>query len=282
LLPLVPDPRTPTPTLAPAAFAAEFDREARARGFRADLLGEIAGVPLHAYVRPAPAARAKLYLSSGVHGDEPAPPQALLELLRRDVFDNHAEWYLVPLLNPTGFVASTRENAGGVDLNRDYRHPRSAEILAHTRWLAKQPRFDVTFCLHEDYEAAGFYLYEVSAGGLPSLADVMLAAAAVQSPIEQATLIDGREASGPGLIRPAIDPVLNEAWPEAIFLREHHTRLSYTLETASAQPISQRVATLVAAISAGLTVARVKNAHLPDLPPQALNTGASKEPRPHP
>ncbi len=102
-----------TPALDPVAFAAEFYHEARARGFRADLLAEIAGVPLHAYVRIPPTAanapRAKLYLSSGVHGDEPAPPQTMLELLRRDVFDDRAEWYLVPLLNPTGFVKRTRQ-----------------------------------------------------------------------------------------------------------------------------------------------------------------------------
>ncbi len=245
--------------LDPASFAEEFDREAQARGFRADRLAKIAGVPLHAYVRkPSSAApitspaRPKLYLSSGVHGDEPAPPQALLELLRRGAFDDRAEWYLVPLLNPTGFVARTRENAEGIDLNRDYRQPRSTEILAHTRWLAKQPRFDVTFCLHEDYEAAGFYLYEVNTHELPSLADVMLAAAAAHSPIEQATVIDGREASGPGLIRPSIDPILRETWPEALFLREHHTHLSYTLETASVQPPAQRVATTVAAVEAAL------------------------------
>ena len=247
-----PAPHAATPTLAPAAFAADFDREARARGFRADLLAEIAGVPLHDYVRTDPAARPKLYLSSGVHGDEPAPPQALLDLLRRGVFDDRAEWYLVPLLNPTGFLARTRENAEGIDLNRDYRQPRSTEILAHTRWLAKQPRFDVTFCLHEDYEAAGFYLYEVNTHELPSLADVMLAAAATHSPIEQATMIDGREASGPGLIRPSIDPILREPWPEALFLREHHTHLSYTLETASMQPPAQRVASTAAAIEAAL------------------------------
>lgn len=258
----MPSSHAVTPALDPAAFAAEFDREARARGFRADLLAEIAGVPLHAYVRtpPASAARttlAKLYLSSGVHGDEPAPPQALFELLRRGAFDRRAEWYLVPLLNPTGFLARTRENTEGIDLNRDYRQPRSAEILAHTRWLAKQPRFDVTFCLHEDYEASGFYLYEVNTRELPSLAPAMLAAAAAHGPIEQATVIDGRDAAGPGLIRPAIDPILHEAWPEALFLREHHTHLGYTLETASAQPPARRVATLVAAIESAVRLLSV-------------------------
>lgn len=239
--------------LAPAAFAADFDREARARGFRADPLGVVAEIPLHAYVRPNPSARAKLYLSSGVHGDEPAPPQALLELLRRGVFDERAEWYLVPLLNPTGFIARTRENADGIDLNRDYRNPRSAEILAHTRWLARQPRFDATFCLHEDYEATGFYLYEVNTGELASLVPVMLDAARALGPIDPAEIIDGRAISAPGVIRPNIDPVLRDAWPEALFLREHHTSLSYTLETASAQAPDLRVRTHVAVVEAALT-----------------------------
>lgn len=242
----------PTPTLNPSAFAAEFDREAQARGFRADRLGEIAGVPLHAYVRPNPSAHAKLYLSSGVHGDEPAPPQALLELLRRGVFDERAEWYLVPLLNPTGFISRTRENADGIDLNRDYRNPRSLEILAHVRWLERQPRFDVTFCLHEDYEAAGFYLYEVNTGELPSIASAILDVVRAHGPIEHASIIDGRGISEPGIIRPAIDPVLREAWPEALFLREHHTSLNYTLETASGQPPALRLRTLVAAVETAL------------------------------
>lgn len=241
-----------TPTLDPVAFVADFDRETRPRGFLAQPLADVAGIQLRAYVRPNPSARTKIYLSSGVHGDEPAQPQALLELLRRDVFDDRAEWYLVPLLNPTGFVARTRENAEGIDLNRDYRNPRSAEIAAHVRWLARQPRFDITFCLHEDYEATGFYLYEVNTGELPSLAEIMLHAAASHGPLEQASIIDGREAAGPGIIRPTIDPLLREDWPEAIFLREHHTSLSYTLETASMQPPAQRVASTVSVVEAAL------------------------------
>lgn len=244
-------PRSPaSPSLDPAAFAADFDREAQARGFRADFLAEVAGVPLHAYVRSSSSCSAKIYLSAGIHGDEPAPPQALLELLRRDTFDHRAEWYLVPLLNPTGFRARTRENASGLDLNRDYRQPRSAEIAAHVRWLRAQPRFDLSFCLHEDYEAAGFYLYELNPDDLPSLAPALLAAARALGPIESSPVIDGRPAAEPGLIRPAIDPLLHEAWPEALFLRENHTRLNYTLETASAQPPGQRVATHVAALGA--------------------------------
>lgn len=246
------------PTLDPARFAASFDREARARGFFAEPLVEVAGVPLRAYVRRSGLAAAgaseppRIYLSSGVHGDEPAPPQALLELLRLGVFDDRADWYLVPLVNPTGFVARTRENAGGIDLNRDYKQPGTKEVAAHVAWLARQPEFALTLCLHEDYEAAGFYLYELNPDGRGSLAQAMLAAARGLGPIEASAVIDGRSADEPGVIRPQSDPLLRDTWPEAIYLREHHTRLSYTLETASMQAPEQRVATTVAAVEAAL------------------------------
>ena len=53
---------------------------------------------------------------------------------------------------------------------------RSAEIRAHAAWLRNQPNFDVTLCIHEDWESKGFYLYELNPTGRPTLADAMIAA----------------------------------------------------------------------------------------------------------
>jgi hypothetical protein len=156
------------------------------------------------------------------------------------------------LLNPAGFVGRTRENADGIDLNRDYKALRSLEIQAHARWLQRQPNFNVTFHLHEDWEAQGFYLYELTPAGGTSLAGVMLEAAAKICPLESATVIDGRTVAEPGIIRPVADPLLREQWPESIYLRAHHTQLGYTLETPSSQPLAQRVATIRAAVEAAL------------------------------
>ena len=61
-----------------------------------------------------------------------------------------AALWLCPCLNPTGFPLNRRENAEGIDLNRDYRHLQSAEVRAHIDWLGRQPFFDLTLCLHED------------------------------------------------------------------------------------------------------------------------------------
>src|SRR5207253_10524900 len=115
-------------------------------------------------------------------------------------------------------------------------------------WLERQPNFDLTICIHEDWEATGCYLYELNPLGRPTLAHAMIAAARQAGPIETATVIDGREIAEPGIIRPVSDPLLRELWPESIYLRAHHTRLGYTIESPSALPIEQRIAAHSAAI----------------------------------
>lgn len=240
--------------IAPAAPAGPVAPEpaAPARGASASVSTRVAGFPLVAATRRTPGLRPRIYLSSGIHGDEPAGPLALLDLMERGVFDDRAVWFICPLLNPVGFTLRTRENAEGLDLNRDYRALKSAEIRAHARWLQHQPNFDLALCIHEDWEAKGFYLYELNPTGRPSLARLMREAVCACCPIETATIIDGREISERGIIRPLADPLKRELWPESIYLRAHHTRLSYTLETPSGFPIAQRVAAHAAAIAAGI------------------------------
>lgn len=244
--------RTENLPFAPPELVARFGRAARARGFRIEEFGSIAGCPLIALTKRAAGVRLRIYLSSGIHGDEPAPPLALLEMLEAGVFDDRANWLICPLLNPMGFTRATRETEGGVDLNRDYRHLVSAEIRQHTRWLQRQPNFDLAFCLHEDWESLGFYLYELNPENRPTLAEPMIEAVARVCPIETAAIIDGRESNAPGIIRPIADPLLREMWPEAIYLRAHHTALTYTLESPSALPMATRVAALRTAVESAL------------------------------
>src|SRR5205807_1916300 len=98
---------------------------------------------------------------------------------------------------------------------------------AHVAWLQRQPNFDLIICLHEDWEAKGFYLYELNPDNRPTLANVMVESARKISPIDPATVIDGRPISEPGIIRPISDPLLRETWPEAIYLRNFHSTLNY-------------------------------------------------------
>jgi protein MpaA len=241
-------------TLDPEVVAAQAANGGRAAGFDIETFGEESGCPLLALTRRTPGPRPRIYLSAGIHGDEPAGPLALLEMLGAGIFDDRATWFICPLLNPAGFRKRTRENTAGLDLNRDYRNTRSAEIEAHIAWLQRQPNFDATFCVHEDWEAKGYYLYEQNPLGRPSLAEPMLAAVARVCPIDPSGLIDEREAVG-GIIRPVIDPWQRELWPEAIYLRLHHTTLGYTIESPSGFPLAQRIAAHRAALERALELA---------------------------
>jgi protein MpaA len=242
--------------LDPTDFTARFTTAARAARFKAESFGEISGHPLIAYTRRTSGPRPRIYFSAGVHGDEPAPPWALLRLAENGFFDESCNWFVCPLLNPTGFLRNSRENSAGMDLNRDYKTPQTPEIQAHVRWLQRQPNFDLVLCLHEDWEATGFYLYELNPCALPTLANVMVDTARAHGVIESTAIIDGRESLEPGIIRPISDPLLRETWPEAIYLRNHHGPLHYTLETPSPLPLGQRITTLCAVLRAALAAFR--------------------------
>ena len=235
----------------PAALAAQFQVAGERAGFRREDYGAAGIYPLMALTRRAPGPRPRIYLSAGIHGDEPAPPLALLSLLESGQLDGRAVWFLCPMLNPESLGRGVRENASGLDLNRDYRHPEAPEVRAHVAWLRRQPGFDLAICVHEDWESKGFYLYELNPDNRPSLAAPMIKAASKVCPIDTSPEIEGREARG-GIIRPSADPLEREKWPESIYLRANHTSLSYTIETPSSLALETRVAALRAALFAAI------------------------------
>jgi len=193
----------------------------------------------------------RIYLSTGIHGDEPAGPLAGLRLLQENKWPENAELWFCPCLNPMGFTLNRRENADGIDLNRDYRNTRSPEVLAHIAWLERQPRFDVYLCLHEDWEAHGFYLYEQNPDGQPTLAETMVSAIQKVCPIDPSEIIEDRPAKN-GIIRPNLDPRTRPQWAEAFYLIMHKSRLGHTLEAPSDFPLSTRVNALVTGVNAAL------------------------------
>ncbi len=196
---------------------------------------------------------ARIYISTGIHGDEPAGPLAVRQLLRENAWPRGLDLWLCPCLNPTGFTLNRRENSQGIDLNRQYLGPVAEETLAHIAWLKRQPSFDLCLCLHEDWESDGFYLYEQNPDHRPSLAEAMIARIGEVCPIDRSEIIEGRPAHN-GIIRPSFDPRTRPQWPEAFFLIMHKTRLSYTLEAPSDFPVAVRVAALTEAVNTALEV----------------------------
>jgi len=102
--------------------------------------GEVGGYPLMGYslLREDPDSEEILplvYLSAGMHGDEPAGPESLLTLLEDGLLDREMSFLICPMLNPEGFGLGTRENASGRDMNRDYFYLRNVEVQGHVKWL---------------------------------------------------------------------------------------------------------------------------------------------------
>jgi protein MpaA len=241
----------------------EIDIAAGTRGWTSEVFHEVGGLPMMALHRaakvPSPTPRAPIYLSTGIHGDEPAGPLAVLRLIRENLWPEHLEIFVLPCLNPVGFTLNKRENADGRDLNRDYRQTESSEVAAHIGWLERQPNFGTTFCLHEDWESHGFYLYELNPEQEASPARAMLQAVSAVCPIDLSPEIEGREADQ-GLISPSLDPASRPLWPEAFWLIQNKTRHSYTLEAPSDFSLPTRVDALVAAVNTALNFPPPMNA----------------------
>lgn len=232
-----------------------IEAAATEHGWAAENILQLDGVQLFALSRAsaprAPHGTFRVYISTGIHGDEPAGPLAVLELLRANVWPANCELVVCPCLNPVGFTHNSRENGQGIDLNRDYLDLQSPEVRAHVAWLERQAPFDICLCLHEDWESHGFYVYELNPDHKPSLAEAMVAGVQSVCPIDRSEIIEGREARG-GIIRPDLDPRARPQWPEAFWLLTHKTRLSYTLEAPSDFPLTVRVNALVHGVQSAL------------------------------
>ncbi|MCI0747090.1 MAG: M14 family metallocarboxypeptidase [Verrucomicrobia subdivision 3 bacterium] len=195
---------------------------------------------LPAFQRVVARPRKTIYFSSGTHGDEPAGPLCVLRLFEENAWPEDVTLFVIPCLNPGGFARNTRENEDGVDLNRDYRSRKTALVRAHIRWFEQRPRFDLSMCLHEDWESHGFYVYELNPDLQPSLAAHIVERVKQVCPIDMSELIEGREACG-GVICANRYLGTRPDWPEAFYLIHHKTRLSYTLEGPSDFPLLTRV-----------------------------------------
>ncbi len=112
----------------------------------------------------------RIYISTGIHGDEPAGPLAALRLIQENHWPENAEIFLLPCLNPIGFTLNRRENANGIDLNRDYRNPKSAEVLRAHRvaGTAADDLICISACTRTGNRTAFIFTNKIPTTSLPS------------------------------------------------------------------------------------------------------------------
>jgi protein MpaA len=195
----------------------------------------------------------RVYLSAGIHGDEPAGPLALLCLMEQGVFVPGVKWVICPALNPSGLSNGSRDNHHGADLNRDYLTRATNEVAAHARWLESRPAPELFLSLHEDWETPHFYLYEINTShDNPDVATGIIGAVEPWFKPDPGPLIDNHTPRAPGWIFHEPEPDEPHGWPEAIFLAKHGCPLSFTFETPSQGVLSDRVTAQCAAVRAAL------------------------------
>jgi protein MpaA len=230
-------------------FLPAFTKAAGDAGFTSTTLAMTAAGPVMAWDRESSGPH--VYLSAGIHGDEPAGPAALLDLMRGGFFSCGIHWTLCPALNPTGLACEIRENADGLDMNRDYRLCRTTEVAAHAQWLARMGPPDLFLSLHEDWESTAFYLYEINLGAdHPQRTRGIVESVWPWFPPHPGPHIDGHTTREPGWIHHAAEPDLPDGWPEAIHLAKLGCPLSFTFETPGRVPLAGRVAAQCAAVRA--------------------------------
>ncbi|MFC4993080.1 M14 family metallopeptidase [Rubritalea tangerina] len=225
-----------------------------ALGAERSLLCEVEGYPIYAYMILSEQSERTVYLSAGMHGDEPAAPLALLELIEKRAIESTCSWFICPVLNPTGLAAGTRENYQGIDLNRDYLKCASREVTAHKAWLEGK-KIDFAISLHEDWESTGFYFYEINqVEDRPQRYQRMVEAVSSVMPMEPCRVIDGHEVREAGWIYHGAEPDEPKNWPEAIYLAAEGCPLSFTFETPSSLELPLRVEAHQLAVCAALRI----------------------------
>ena len=222
-------------------------------GWRVEILPVLGGHDILVFNRSQKVVKKRVYISAGIHGDEPAGPITILELLKKNEWPENFEISLFPCLNPSGFKKNTRESENLIDLNRDYFHSSSNEISTHINWLNKAPHFDATFCLHEDWESKGFYLYELKPPFSQSIAKEILDSVDQIFPVDRSLEIDGY-LSKDGVIDDPLDQNISDYWSEAVYLFKVKKTLNYTFETSSDYALDLRIEAMSRAINTALNI----------------------------
>jgi len=188
----------------------------------------------------------RVCISAGMHGDEPASTEAMAQFLAKNANNESLlgkfSFAIFPCDNPSGYELGTRENADGIDLNRQFHTshpPPEVRILSDA---VDGARFDHVYELHEDVDSYGFYLYELAADSSRRVGpEVVRAVSAAGYRVNLSECIEGREARC-GVISPSISRMRRRRLPKAVHLYRLGAPHVITLETPGRSlPLEDRV-----------------------------------------
>ena len=182
-----------------------------------------------------------IYLSAGIHGDEPASPAGLLHWAEKNPKQlAELDLLIFPCLNPWGLVNNVRTNQRGRDLNRDFQNPR-IPFVREWRKVIGDRQFDLALNLHEDYDAQGVYIYELTYKPPHKGENILKSVRAFIPPDSRRTIDTSRAKNGVIRRRITLADFKDFGLPEAIYLHFHHSTDTLTIETPSEYSLFSRM-----------------------------------------
>lgn len=114
---------------------------------------------------PLEEVRYKVLLTGGVHGDEPASVEMMLQMIEMlaQQPQKYANTYfdIVPVVNPWGWSHDIRFDRDGKDINRDFASFTSQEATIMKEFTAGK-KYDLIVDHHEYAGGTGFFMYQLA------------------------------------------------------------------------------------------------------------------------
>src|ERR1700730_17056843 len=213
------------------------------------------GFELFCFISPALTNAGGIYLSAGIHGDEPASTEGLYQWaeLYRSIL-RELPVMIFPCLNPWGLVHNRRTDSENRDLNRCYHLDNIQRINAQIE-LLRDRKFRLAMCLHEDYDAQGVYLYEIRKK-LTTFGKELLSAAGYYIPVDARRMIEGRRAQQ-GWIARRVNPKRFPILAQGIYVALNQSERTITAETPSKYQLGKRIEAQIAMIQRAIELSFV-------------------------
>jgi predicted deacylase len=218
----------------------------------------------------------KIFLSAGIHGEEPAGVYTLLDFMNRGIrkYLDHFSFLIMPCLNPYGFSRGVRFGHSVSDLNRSFDQVSGPPEVEAVKDLLQ--RFPGPYCLAIDFHEtdtymprgkdlsvenipAGFYMYETTCTGQPDLGpEIIQKIRNSGHPVSQRRNLYGAECRDGLICSPPPENPDFSALPEFkgtldwYLLKNDCTDHFLATETPTAWPIKRRISVQKKALTCAL------------------------------
>ena len=197
-----------------------------------------------------------VFLSAGMHGDEPAGVHAIIRFLNTDLhrYTDRFNFVALPCLNPSGFDTGIHNTASGLNLN-DHFGKQSGDAVVRiieAKLKSLAPSILLAFDLHEDNsgDQRGCYVYEKISKSTDRIAHRVLEILAPTDICKQPVIYG--ETNVNGVIEENLDGSQAASGSLDWYLKANGAHHVMVVETPSVWPIEKRIQTHLAMIYRGL------------------------------